>query len=151
VSGGNAMAVILTNTLRFGILHGIGSIVMIFAKLFITSSVCISSYFILMHFFDMGANDDSIKNMTGPLIVIFFFSLVVANLFAHIWETSSDVILHCYCIDDAIQSSRGGTAKYASNNLNTALDAAKRRNERGHKNQDLDDSLVTGQQGNPNY
>lgn len=140
VSGANAMAVIMTNTLRFGVLHGLGAIVMIFAKLFITSSVCISSYFILKHWFGVGAKNGEIQNMAGPLIIIFIFSLVVANLFAHIWETSSDVILHCYCIDDAIQSSKGGQAKYASNKLNTALDAAKKRkpnNGKAELNEDM--------------
>jgi hypothetical protein len=136
------MAVIVTNTLRFGVLHGIGSIVMIFAKIFITSSVCISSYFILMHWFGFGgAKDDALKNMGGPLIVIFIFSIIVANLFAHIWETACDVILHCYCIDDAIQSSKGGCAKHASSKLNNALEAARRKgNNNGN---DLNESMST--------
>jgi hypothetical protein len=142
------MAVILTNTLRFGILHGLGAIVMIFAKLFITSSVCISSYFILKHWFNIGTNDDGLKNLAGPLIVIFIFALVVANLFAHIWETSSDVILHCYCIDDAIQTSKGSQAKYASNNLNHALDAARRRNKH---NEPLEESINDDENSNQDY
>jgi solute carrier family 44 (choline transporter-like protein), member 3 len=48
-SGASAMSVIVSNSLRFGIMHGLGSIVMIFAKLFITASVSITSYYVLKH------------------------------------------------------------------------------------------------------
>lgn len=87
----------------------------------------------------MGTKDDNLKNLTGPLIIIFLFSLIVANLFTHIWETSSDVILHCYCIDDAIQSAKGGRAKYASSKLNHALEAAEKSKQRSQST--LDQSI----------
>lgn len=54
---------------------------------------------------------------------------MVSRLFAHIWETSCDVILHCYCIDDHIQKKKGsGAAKYPTDKLKDALKHAKDQN-----------------------
>lgn len=122
------MSVIMTNTLRFGVLHGLGALVMVFAKLFITSSVCVASYFILRDKYNIGTRDDQLQGLSGPMIIIFVFSLIVAELFTYIWETSCDVILHCYCIDDAIQTKKGGSTKHASEKLTATLNEAERRN-----------------------
>ena len=141
-SGSNAMSVIVSNTLRFGVLHGLGSLVMIFAKLFIVSTVCLACYYLKKTYTELGTDDGKLADMIGPMIFIFLISLIVANLFAHIWETSCDVILHCYCIDEAIQSSKGGSAKHASKNLTNALDEARTIQRRKTGNTGLNQSMA---------
>jgi hypothetical protein len=49
----------------------------------------------------------------------------VATLFAHIWEVSSDAILHCYCIDEELEKKSGGSAKNVPEKLRSALSEAK--------------------------
>jgi hypothetical protein len=72
-SAGAAMKVILCNALRFGALHGIGAVVMTFAKLFIVAASICTGYFSLVHFYQLGDEKDEIKEIIGPLLV--FLSL----------------------------------------------------------------------------
>ena len=46
---------------------------------------------------------------------------LIGSLFAHVWEVSSDTILHCFCIDDEIERRNGGRAKNSSDKLNNVL------------------------------
>lgn len=78
--------------------------------------------------------------------MITLISYIVSRLFSHIWETSCDVILHCYCIDDHIQKKKGKKkAKYPTEKLKKALKHARQR-KRGNKNlkddTDLDEDYL---------
>lgn len=66
-------------------------------------------------------------------------SFSVATLFAHVWEISCDVILHCFCIDDNIQKAKGTKAKYPTDKLKMALKKARDQN-RGQENLKDNDS-----------
>jgi len=58
----------------------------------------------------------------------------VASLFAHIWEVSSDTILHCYCIDEELEKSTGGTgAIHSSEKLKSALEKSEKHQEAKRK------------------
>lgn len=57
--------------------------------------------------------------------IVFAIMFAVASLFAHIWEVSSDAILHCYCIDEELERKSGGTAKHLPDKLRSALSEAK--------------------------
>ena len=70
VSAGNAIKVIISNTLRFGVMNGLGKLVMIFAKMFIVATVVISSYFIIMFVYNVDDGIDSFyERMACPLVV----------------------------------------------------------------------------------
>lgn len=69
-SASEAMKVVISNAVRFGMLHGLGTLVMIFAKLFIIVSVVGTSYFILIKFYDVDDGKEGIRSMIGPLTVI---------------------------------------------------------------------------------
>lgn len=66
-SAATGMKVVATNGLRFGVMHGLGELVMFFATVFISSSVTILFYFIIdaLGYFPK----DSFIGMTFPLLV----------------------------------------------------------------------------------
>lgn len=74
-SAQEAMKVIICNAVRFGMMHGLGSLVMIFAKLFIMISVSGLSYLILVNFYDISSDMNGIRSLIGPISVK--FSLIV--------------------------------------------------------------------------
>jgi len=52
----------------------------------------------------------------------------ISTLFVHIWETSADAILHCYCVDNEIQTVAGsGKARHATDYLHEIMDKAQQR------------------------
>lgn len=68
-SAGEAMKVVISNAVRFGVMNGLGALVMIFAKLFIIVSVVGTSYAILVKFYDIKGGKEGIRSLIGPLTV----------------------------------------------------------------------------------
>lgn len=99
----NGLKVIALNFVRFGVLHGIVELLTFMGSLFISAAVCVTSYYIILYHRDEGYKTKDVSSIIGPLVVIFLVSWVISRLFAHIWETSADAILHCYCIDEKLQ------------------------------------------------
>ena len=107
----NGIKVIALNFVRFGVLHGkiskfnflgIVELLTFFGSLFISAAVCVLSYYIILYVRDQGQKNKDLATLLGPMLLIFLIGWVVSKLFAHIWETSADAILHCYCIDEKI-------------------------------------------------
>ena len=109
-SAGNGMKVVANNFLKFGILHGLGEIVMTLVTVFI---VLIGTYLGYVMISVFSAEKPEFHGTAGSLIVIAVLTFGVASLFAHIWEVSSDAILHCHCIDEQLQGGKpiNSTAK----------------------------------------
>lgn len=57
-SARHAITLVKKNFLRFGVLHGLGSVVMTFAKLFIVCTTMAISYFALFNFYEFGQEDE---------------------------------------------------------------------------------------------
>lgn len=131
-SARHAMTLVKNNITRFGVLHGLGSVVMMFAKMFIIFVTMALSYFLLNSVYDFQDEDEQesqMNSMGPPLVAIFILSLSISSLFAHVWEVSCDVILHCYCLDEAIQGNRGSRqARHATGKLHDVVASAKSKN-----------------------
>ena len=121
VSAKNGIEIITSNILRFGILHGLSEIVMTFVVLLITMCGTYIGYYMVIYF---GPEKREFHGTSASLILICLITWSVARLFAHIWESTSDAILHCYCIDETLEH---GTAKHSTVRLNNAVASAERR------------------------
>lgn len=121
VSAKNGLEIITMNFLRFGVLHGLSEIVMTFVVLLITMGGTYLGYLLVITF---GPERREFHGTAASLIVILLITWSVARLFAHIWEATSDAILHCYCIDESLES---GNAKHSTVRLNNAVASAERR------------------------
>lgn len=116
VSSRNAMKIVANNFLRFGILHGLGEIVMNMVVVFIALIGTYFSYLILQK------HSPEAKDMQGAapaLVIVLFIQAAIGKLFMHIWEVSGDAIMHCHCIDEELG---GGRAANAPDKLRNALD-----------------------------
>jgi solute carrier family 44 protein 1 (choline transporter-like protein) len=120
-SAKNGLQIISSNFLRFGILHGLSEIVMTFVVLLITMCGGIIGYVLIIYF---GPSQREFHGTSASLLVICIVTWSVASLFAHIWEATSDAILHCYCIDEVLEA---GNAKHSTVKLNNAIASAERR------------------------
>jgi Plasma-membrane choline transporter len=112
----NAMKIVGNNFLRFGILHGLGEIVMNMVVVFIALMGTYLSYLILQR------HSPEIKDMQGAapsLMIVLGVQAAIGKLFMHIWEISADTIMHCHCIDEELG---GGRAANAPERLKNALD-----------------------------
>lgn len=114
-SAANGMKVVATNFLRFGILHGLGEIVMNFVVIFMTLIGVYLSYVIITLY---SPQKSEFNGTAASLVVIGIIILTVGKLFAHIWEVSSDSILHCHCIDETLE---GGNARHSTQKLENVL------------------------------
>lgn len=101
---------------------GIVELLTFFGSLFISAAVCVVSYYVILYVRDQGQKNKDLATLLGPMILIFLIGWVISKLFAHIWETSADAILHCYCIDEKIQAEKGRQVKYARKKLKKLLE-----------------------------
>ena len=99
------MKVVALNFIRFGILHGLGEVVMFFATVFITVLTTIFCFFAMKYY--QATLGGALVSVGVPLLICLLLSYFVAQLFSHIWEVSSDAILHAYCVDHEVHKNRG--------------------------------------------
>jgi len=124
----NGMQVVLNNFLRFGVLHGLGHVVMTFVVFFMTFVGVMIGYAIISAY---SKEEAKMEGIGACLIVIGVIMFAVARLFSHIWEVSADSFLHCHCIDEELE---GGVARRSTNRLDAALkDAADDQKAKGYK------------------
>ena len=122
----NGSKIVARNLVRFGVLHGLGEIVMNFVVLFI---ILIGTYcsYIAIKVFSPQAQE--MHGTSACLIVVGLIMFFVSTLFAHIWEVSCDSIMHCHCIDECLE---GGDAKNSTFALNNALSRAENKEANGY-------------------
>lgn len=128
-SAKNGMQIVASNFIRFGILHGLSSIVMTFVVFLIAMGGAFIGYIMIIGF---GQEKREFHGTSASLMIICLITWIVARLFAHIWEASSDAILHCYCIDELLEK---GNAKHSTVKLNNAVAAAEERQGKIRKTQ----------------
>lgn len=114
-SAGNGMKVVQNNFLKFGILHGLGEIVMNIVILFIVMIGTFIGYLLIVVISD---EKTEFNGTAGSLVVVALITLGIASLFGHIWEVSSDSIMHCHCLDEELS---GGRPRNSTGRIEEAL------------------------------
>ena len=100
----NAFILILKDFEKFGFVDGIANFFMVLAKCFISCATTVSTFPILIVFFDI---DDIYGNLYG----IFFFSYLTSYFFIAIIDVSSNTLLQCFLLDKVISEQLDGTDK----------------------------------------
>jgi len=113
----NATALIVKNAMKFGILHGLAQMVIIFGNLAIAILTTIASYY-LIQFAEIVS--DGVFETNAPLILCFIIGFIIAALFGHVFDVSADAIVHCYLID--IDSQPSAKAKHSFPNIEAAME-----------------------------
>ncbi|TMW55332.1 hypothetical protein Poli38472_013223 [Pythium oligandrum] len=99
-SGRLAHTLISSNLLRIGALNQIGYASVLLGKLIVCSTTCFVAWFML--------ND--VSSPVLPLIAIIVFSYGVAHAFMTIYETTINMLLMCFTLDENMHGGRGNTA-----------------------------------------
>lgn len=114
-SARRALKVIASNLIRFGILHGLGEIIMNVMCVFLTILGTYIAYLLMVYF---SKTSSYAENLSGPLIIVAIICFVISQLFSHIWHVSSDTILHCVCVDEYHE---GGRARHPTEKLREVM------------------------------
>jgi Plasma-membrane choline transporter len=104
---------ILRNSLRFGITHGISSLFTVFGEILVVVLSAFACYFLL----GITGEGEDIISPVGPVVFVVLSSYIIAKVFISIYTTSADSILHFFCADEEIHAAGGGRAKYCPTNL----------------------------------
>ena len=110
-SGRKAFFLILRNAFRIAAVSYVSAAVLIIGKLFISSVTTVLAYFVMMEHVD----EDRLNHVAGPLVLVYFISYVLADMFMDVFEVGIATILHCFVADEEMFS---GTARYAEGELN---------------------------------
>ena len=114
-----------SNPLRFGVVGGIGSVIMFIGKLLIsagTTALHVGGVHVQRVDLD-GINDPSFVGKHAMTQVVFVFSFVVASVFMSVYELAMDTLLVCFIVDETNQKDEGkATAKHAPEELLALMD-----------------------------
>ncbi|KAG6623322.1 choline transporter-like protein [Phytophthora cinnamomi] len=99
-SGKLAYTLISSNLLRVGSLSRIGHASVLLGKLIVCTTTCLISWFLL----------EDTPSPVLPLVVVVLFSYSVAQAFMTIYETSINMLLMCFTLDENLHGGRGNSA-----------------------------------------
>lgn len=91
----------LRNLPSFKALGGVGSMVIILGKLFISVTTAFICQIILQNSTKLAT---LLYTPVLPVIIIFIVSYFMGSMFISVYGTSADAILHCYCLDEELHA-----------------------------------------------
>ena len=115
-SGRKAFFLILRNAFRIAAVSYVSAAVLAIGKLFISSVTTVAAYFVMMEQME----DDRLNHVAGPLVLVFFISYVLADMFMDVFEVGIATILHCFVADEEMFS---GNARYADGEWSEYINA----------------------------
>ena len=115
-SGRKAFFLILRNAFRIAAVSYVSAAVLAIGKLFISSVTTVVAYFVMMEQIE----DDRLNHVAGPLVIVFFISYVLADMFMDVFEVGIAAILHCFVADEEMFS---GNARYADGEWSEYINA----------------------------
>ncbi|KAF1328555.1 Choline transporter-like protein, partial [Globisporangium splendens] len=95
-----ATTLITSNLLRVGALNRIGHASVLLGKLIVCSATCLVAWFLLQ----------DVSSPLLPLLAIMIFSYGVAHAFTTIYETTINMLLMCFTLDENMHGGRGNAA-----------------------------------------
>jgi solute carrier family 44 (choline transporter-like protein), member 2/4/5 len=110
-SAKNAFQLVLRNAARFGALAGIGGIVNLFGKFFITAGTTAVGWFLLVTWYD-----GDIHSPVMPVICFIIIGYVIGGFVMGVYTLAVDASLQCFLFDEELHSEFGG-AKYTPSQL----------------------------------
>jgi hypothetical protein len=118
-----AFFLILRNPLRFGIVGGIGSIFVLFGKVFIAAITALAGFLVITKW---DRFNDNLYSPFIPTICIFIFAYVIGAVFMNVYGMAADTILACFIVDEEIHSKKNSPALHCPESLKTFLEKNKK-------------------------
>lgn len=99
-----SVKVMTSNFLRFTALAGLVELFLIMGTVIISICTTLIGYAILKGY---GHVTNIEFETIGPLVIIFMIGFVISLLFNNVFDVSADTMLHCYVLDETLNSSDG--------------------------------------------
>jgi hypothetical protein len=113
-SARKAFFLILRNAARIGAVSYVSAAVLVVGKIFISSMTTGLAYFVMLE-----TIEKDLYSTGGPLVLIFFISYVVSDMFMDVFEIAIMAILHCFVADEEMFD---GRPRYAEGALTAWVD-----------------------------
>jgi hypothetical protein len=114
---------VLRNPLRFGILAGIGSIFVMFGKVFVAAITALIGFLVITKWDKF---NDGLYSPFIPTAVIFIFAYVIGAMFMTVYGMAADTILACFVVDEELNSQKNAPPRHCPETLKSFLDKQKK-------------------------
>ncbi|OQR89710.1 Voltage-gated Ion Channel (VIC) Superfamily [Thraustotheca clavata] len=108
-----AHKLITSHLLRIGSINRIGNASVLMGKVIVCTGACLSAYLLM-------EADDTWTGMAIPMLSIALFSYAIAHTFLSLYETTINVLLLSFTLDETTHGGRG-KAQYAENDFNKTV------------------------------
>jgi len=114
---------VLRNPLRIGALATIGSIFILFGKVFIASVTSLAAF---MYLTKGEQYKDKLYNPFIPVLLVFIFAYAIGAVFMTIYGLAADAILACFIVDEEIHKKKNAPPLHCPESLKTFLEKYKK-------------------------
>jgi hypothetical protein len=119
----DAFFLILRNPLRMGVVASIGSIFVLFGKIFIAALTALGAFLTVTNWTYFS---EKLYSPFIPTLVVFFFAYVVGALFMSVYGYAADTILACFIVDEELNKKKNAPPRHCPASLRSFLDEHKK-------------------------
>jgi len=119
----DAFFLILRNPIRFGVVHGIGTIFILFGKVFVASITALGAFLVITRWDEYS---EKIYSPFFPTLVIFIFAYGIGALFMTVYGLAADAILACFVVDEELSKKKNAPPRHCPESLKSFIDKNKR-------------------------
>jgi len=99
----DAFFLILRNPIRFSVVGGIGSVFVLFGKVFVASITALAGFLVITRW---DRFNDSLYSPFIPTLLMFIFAYVIGACFMTVYGMAADTILACFIVDEELQAKK---------------------------------------------
>jgi len=114
---------VLRNPLRIGALATIGSIFILFGKIFIASITALAAF---LYVTKGSQYENKLYNPFIPVLLVFVFAYAVGAVFMTVYGLAADAILACFIVDEEIHKKKNAPPLHCPESLKSFLDKHKK-------------------------
>jgi len=114
---------VLRNPLRMGALATIGSIFILFGKVFIASITALGAF---LYVTKGSQYENKLYNPFIPVLLVFIFAYAIGAVFMTIYGLAADAILACFIVDEEIHKKKNAPPLHCPETLKSFLDKHKK-------------------------
>jgi len=115
----DAFHLIAHNPLRLGVVSGIGSIFVLFGKVFIAAITALIAFLVITKWDRFSTQ---IYSPFIPTLVVFIFAYAVGAVFMTVYGLAADAILACFIVDEQISKQKNAPARHCPESLKSFID-----------------------------
>lgn len=115
----DAFHLIVHNPLRLGVVSSIGSIFVLFGKVFIAAITALIAFLVLTNW---DRYSEQIYSPFIPTLMVFIFAYAVGAVFMTVYGLAADAILACFIVDEQINKQKNAPPRHCPKTLRDFLD-----------------------------